>query len=370
MYKTYIILFLLISCSGYSQVPDPFFRQENFASTFDSGALTLHLNSTAFFRNNEYFNPLYKGYTLIGIHLTPVLEWKADQHVSFFGGFHVLKFSGQEQIKKILPVISLQTNLNDRLSLMAGTIRGAGEHRLPEALYGTERNLNEVIEDGIQIRYISSVCFSDVWLQWDRYLERYEDNYEQLTFGYSGWFTGHISHGSQEIRFPVYILATHRGGQIDTSHLPIQTLFHFGGGAYVSFITEYAYIQKFTLGCTAIRFSDVSPTSQLPMKNGYAVFPSFTLSGSGIEWENGFWVAKDYYAPKGDPIFWSWAFDNDQYQQNRRMVISRLLIRKQISPRLVIGLRGDFFYDVFFKDPDYGLFLQFSAGKKIWNIGR
>ncbi|NLI24081.1 MAG: hypothetical protein GX419_05195 [Bacteroidales bacterium] len=372
MYRTYIILFLLISFSGYSQVSDPFFRQGDFAPPSDSGALTLRLNSTAFFRNNEYFNPLYKGYTLIGIHLTPVLEWKADQHVSFFGGFHVLKYSGQEQVKKIFPVISLQTNLNDRISLMAGTIRGAGEHRLPEALYGTERNLNEVLEDGIQIRYVSPACFSDVWLQWDRFLERYEDNQERLTFGYSGWLTGHIGQGRQEIRFPLYILATHRGGQIDVSHLPIQTLFHYGGGGYVSFSTDHSLIQKFTAGFTAIGFSDVSPTSQLPMKKGYAVFPSVSLSGSGIEWENGFWLAEDFYAPKGDPIFWSWAFDKDQYQQSRRMLVSRLFIGKQISPYLIIGLRGDFFYDIYFKDPDYsyGLFLRFSASQKVWNTGR
>lgn len=372
MYRTIIFLFLFLPCLGYSQTPDPFFKQEDFASPSDSGSLTFRLNSTGFFRNNEYFNPLYKGYTLIGIHLTPVVEWKADPHVSFIGGLHVLKYSGQERFNKVLPIFSLQANFNDRFSLMAGTIRGAGEHRLPEALYGTERNLNEVIEDGLQIRYVSPGCFSDVWLQWDRFLERYENNQEQLTFGYSGWFTGTKDQSRQGIRFPVYFLATHRGGQIDTSHLPIQTVFHYGGGSYISFITNHAFLQKFTAGFTAVGFSDVSPTPQLPMKNGYAVFPSVALSASGVEWENGFWMAENFYAPKGDPVFWSWAFEKDQYQKSRRMFVSRLFIRKQISPYLILGLRGDFLYDAQFKNPDYsyGLFLRFSACQKICNTGK
>ncbi|MGB9746317.1 MAG: hypothetical protein ACPLXM_05255 [Bacteroidales bacterium] len=370
MFRTCVFLFLLTGCLGYSQVADPIFRRGDFAPLSDTGTLTLRLNATGFFRNNEYFNPLYKGYTLIGMHLTPVLEWKADTHVSLFGGFHLLKYSGQERLNKFLPVISLQANFNDRLSLVAGTIKGAGEHRLPESLYGTERNLNLVIEDGLQIRYESPVCFSDIWLQWDRFLERDEANQEQLTFGYSGWFTRLIGQGRQEIRFPVYVLATHRGGQIDQSDLPIQTLFHFGAGGYISLSTDHAIIQKLTAGFTGIGFRDVSPTPQLPMKSGYAVFPSVSIGGSGMEWENGFWLAKDFFAPKGDPIFWSWAFDKDSYQQNRRMIVSRLFIRKQISPYLVLGLRGDFFFDLFFKDPDYsyGLFLRFSARQKVWNV--
>lgn len=364
-----VCIFLILVCiiQSYSQVPDPIFRQWDYAPGLDSASINLSLNATGFFRNNEYFNPLYKGYTLLGVHFTPVLEWKTDQRVTISGGVHLLKFSGLDRIKKVLPVLSIQTALTEQLSLLFGTIRGAGEHRLPEPLYGTERNLDAVIEDGIQLRYITGSLFTDLWLQWDRFLERYEDAQEYLTFGYSGWYTRELKNDRWVVTIPLHFLASHKGGQIDRSNLPIQTLFHYSSGLHVTYQTANTFIRKFTASITAIGFADVSPTPQLPMKKGYALYPSFSFGSSVAEWENGFWLAEDFYAPKGDPVYWSWAYEGDTYQRSRRVVLSRLFFKRQLSPHLIVGLRADFLYDFFFKDPDYsyGLFLRFSGRQKI-----
>jgi len=353
---------LFISTTLHAQEPDLLFRGAMASAQYDSSSLGISFRNTNFFRNNEYFNPLYKGYTLLGFNAEPRLVWQADAKTNISAGALLIKYDGREGFSKVLPVFSLTYNPVPRFSVTMGTLQGAGEHRLPESLYGVERNLNQVVEDGIQLRYVSQRIFSDIWLQWDHFLWWGDNDQERLTFGISTDFLLTPENQRWWVRVPLRLLATHRGGQIDNSDAYIQTLFHLAPALCTGYKTNGRYIRDLGIDFNFIQFVDASPTPQLPMTKGYAFFPDIALKGSFFDVMAGIWEADGYYAPKGDPMYWSISYTGSDYIPRREMLVTRLNLHHKVSGVLNIELRGETYYDTRFKklDYSYSLFMVFG----------
>ena len=85
---------LLFSFSLIAQVPvKP--ELNSFFVQADSQKLFLHIENKNFFKNNEYFNRLNEGYTLLGFVAQPSLVYSPGKTTRLEAGGSFLKYSGR-----------------------------------------------------------------------------------------------------------------------------------------------------------------------------------------------------------------------------------------------------------------------------------
>ncbi len=64
------------------------------------GELSLRIKSISFIENNEFFNPIVEGYTLLGFFFQPELVYTPSAKVSLRAGAHILKYYGTEKFSR------------------------------------------------------------------------------------------------------------------------------------------------------------------------------------------------------------------------------------------------------------------------------
>jgi hypothetical protein len=170
------------------------------------------------------------------------------------------------------------------------------------------------------------------------------------------------------VRIPGYIIASHRGGQIDVSPSPIQTLLNVGTGPSLGRHFGKSFVREGGIEFIFHQFSDASPQKQLPVKKGYAIYPAVVLNGSFWRVETGFWSGHNFYAPKGDPLFSNIAFTDGTLWKNRNMAVSQVQLTKTTKYGVRLGLQAEFTYDPDFGEPDYSysFYLRFSDQWLLW----
>ena len=61
------------------------------------GELYFNIRNTNFVRNNEFFNNIVEGYTLIGYFVDPTISYTPSKNTKIEAGVHLLKYSGVDQ---------------------------------------------------------------------------------------------------------------------------------------------------------------------------------------------------------------------------------------------------------------------------------
>ena len=96
--KPKLIIFLLIQIFSIQIVsaqlfPPSFYRSAQIDSSLDN-TLSFRIENSNFFKNNEYFNDIIQGYTLIGWFINPKLIYYPAKNAKIEAGIHFLKYSG------------------------------------------------------------------------------------------------------------------------------------------------------------------------------------------------------------------------------------------------------------------------------------
>jgi hypothetical protein len=150
-------LFIAVSCglplSATAQYDQEFFSEDTRLRQADSNQLMLEFRSTSFLRNNEYVNPMYKGYTLIGFQAEPRISWQAGNETRVSAGWFFLRYDGHDRNGYGRPVFRIQQKLAPGLEAVFGSLDRSGGHLLPHTVYSLERNLNQLPEEGLQLFY-------------------------------------------------------------------------------------------------------------------------------------------------------------------------------------------------------------------------
>jgi hypothetical protein len=208
-YRFVIILFLVATTITKLFAQTKTFRTYTPIQPRDTGKLFLHVESTAFLKNNEYFSPFAYGYTGIGIYFKPTLDYYFSSRLTINAGVYMLKYAGLDNLTQTIPIFTIRYKPTETIDIIMGNIYGTGNHRLAEPLFRYDLFYQHHIEYGIQFLWNRKHFKTDLWLNWRHFIQPGDTTQEKLTVGSSSSI---ILYDDRSIKVivPVQLLITTR----------------------------------------------------------------------------------------------------------------------------------------------------------------
>lgn len=361
MRKILVILFLAATQNvALGQLNNTVFEDRLLLEEGDSGKFFLNLNLLGFSKNNEYFDTIIEGYTLLGYQLNPTLSYYPKGNVRLDAGIYIQQDFGNQDFSTVVPTLSLKITKGP-LALIFGNIEGSLNHRLIEPLYDFERVMNNRLETGIQLQSITEGLFFDLWLDWQNMIYVNDPEQERFVSGIS-IDKRVFKKSSFQLSIPVQIQVSHRGGQINLSSPPLETMMNSAAGVELQKQTE-GWIQKWKLNGFYALYNNMSSTNERPYADGSGFYANGSISTVfGLDVMASYWQAHEFISIQGGKIYPSVSeFDFRVQQENMQLLILRLLYDKEIAKGLYATLRVEPYYDLSFKSfqYSYGFYLQF-----------
>ena len=355
---TIIVFFLLAASLANSQHSD---------SAGFSKSLWLDVDNLNFIKNNEYFSPYAEGYTLLGFHLTPVLSYRIKDKLILQGGMHALKYSGRDDFRNINPYFSLSYRFNRSLKMTLGSYSAGKQHHLPDALYNSERCIDAYIENGLNVTMNTDRLFANVWLDWDKFVYRHDPFREKFTAGGALDWTIPLESSGWGVGLPFYLLARHKGGQINDSDLPVTTVMNFGIGARLYRNFTSSRIRKLQIQFDFLGYRESSNKNIRPFRNGQAFHPSLSFVGRNLVLRAGYWKSEKFYAPLGNPLYQNIAVnDNDNYRKNHDMVTAALHYDYSLLKNVTLKAAWENYFDINTQGWDYNISLMVAFSEAFF----
>ncbi len=331
----------------------------------DSNAFYLHFDNQNFVWDNEYFNDIVEGYTLIGYNATPALQYHFSPHFKIQAGAYFLKYSGVDSYTKVLPNYAAIYHKN-RMSFTLGSLYGGFYHRLSDIEYNIERSFTANAENGVQLRLDRERLFLDVWLDWQSYIFTGEDKQEELLAGISLqpvlW-----SNAQTVLRLPAHALVKHMGGQINSGDHNMLTALNYGLGLEVNHSFKQGLYQL-NMQLAYKGYTDNSPADlvvdttldQWIYEQGWGLSSTLRLSRKQSFIAVGHWYADQYLSLAGNRMYQCASEKSaEQHQQTRELLTAQLYLAKAICDGVNLGFMGEAYYD-------YGQSLfDFTIGAKL-----
>lgn len=349
-----VSLFILISIKSFSfEYPR---NHSLLASTEvkDSNALYLNFSNANFLWNNEFFSDIIEGYTLIGYHVTPQLQYHFSSNFKIDVGAHFLKYSGIDNFTTVIPTYSV-TFLKNNYSVILGTLKGSIQHKMSDPLIFSERYFTKYIENGTQFLLNKDKLWLDVWLDWQTFIFPNDNQQEELVCG-----TNYIQQIFKNRHFKIEgigsLLIGHTGGQIDTTNLNIKTLINYGLGVNISKDLSFKWLDRVSLESQYVGFSDNSPTLGSIYKNGSGFNNNLRFSKNKSFLQVGYWSADKFLSLMGNPIYQCEStVDESLNKDTRNLITANLFYSKSVFNGVYLGLMGDIYFDMESKETDYSM---------------
>ncbi len=332
-----ILFFMsILSISMYSQwVPDKLTDSSSLPEE-ENNKLTVNADIVGFFKNNEYFSPIVKGETLPGVYIRPTVSYQAENKLRATFGITGLYYSGDQQ-KEGTYVFNgifarLQYAVHPHLHLVFGNYYGGVNHRLPEPLYKWERQLTEKPEGGLQLKYEDEKYFADVWLNWQRFIQKGDSVPEVMTFGLSSSAALTRPEKSLKITIPFWLVIHHQGGQIDVSEEKMIVCGNAATGICSEYVLRPGFIRSVGINLYLLGYYDKLPDPNTrPYGKGWGVYPTLQINTSFFQFMAGYWYAKKFYSFEGEPLFASF---NPEYPSETLVDRSLLTLKGSYSKDL------------------------------------
>ncbi len=373
--KTIFFLILLIfeSCSILHSEPTyeydgGYLEPNRFLKLNNENSLNFEFSATSFLKNDEYFNKFTQGTTAFGFFTEPKISYFITPRTKISGGVYLEKFFGRNEFTTVVPVFTIQQKINDNCDLIFGRLYGTKEHQLEEPLFATDRYVYNNLENGLQFIYENHRLKSDIWINWERFILKDDPFQEEFTFGTSSviYFS---KGGNSDIQLPIQTIITHKGGQIDSSSLPIQTLLDAMTGIRLKHNLDYSQgISAELLGFyyKGLAVPDYpQPNSQI-FKEGWAVYAVGKYRYRGFELNAGLWYADKFIAPRGEALFQCVSAIDPTYSQNiRRLITAKIKYNALLGNKVRMNLVGEYYWDYENSVHDFSLGFYLSVDEKF-----
>lgn len=326
--------------------------------------LYFSVSTNNFFKNNEYFLPSLSGYTLFGTQNTFALTYKPNKHVSLQGGVYLKKDFGTERMARVAPWYQLDLHRNG-YSLTFGNLAGNVSHGLIDPMYGYERLMTNYLEHGLQLKANKKHIYTDLWIDWEKQ-QYYSVNFnERFTFGNHTRIK--LYEGDHRFSIPVQLLASHNGGQWDTTSAPTVTLFNAAIGLDWSYRTKPGNVVR-AVGASAyyLYYKDLAGNSDMPYRNGSGVYLNANLRfKKGFYSTLSYWQGRQFISPKGGVLFQSLSYNPnkpDLLVPERKLITLGLAYQRKVMKEVNLDLRLEPFYDLNNQklNYNYSLFLTYQ----------
>jgi len=311
----------------------------------------LSIFSNTFFKNNEYFDNIAKGYTLFGTQLQTELAYIINKNIRIQAGVYARKDFGNDDFTKVAPVLSVKLQTKG-YSVIMGTLEGNVAHQLSEPLYDYERLILHPIENGLQIKVDKKKIWADTWINWE--VQEYLNStyQEQLSVGHSSKTILYQTKKGLQIKWPLQFLFTHTGGQIDLDTTPLKTLSNVATGILLQYQNPNpkGFIKSVTSENYITYFNELSPTKVLNFHEGRGLYANVNITSKyDIGVSSGYWSGKNYLSSRGGDLFKSEASIYGQKgftAPKRSLLFLRLLYQRRIFDALNVNVRFEPYFDL------------------------
>jgi len=351
MYKTLLSLSLLFSVNiGFAQSLSKFYSQTS-SNIVDSSKLCLNLENANFFKNNEYFNPFYAGYTLPGYFIQATGTYSPIKKVNIKAGVHLQKYTGINKFSEVLPIFSFEYNFTPQSKLIIGTLDNPLSKNLSEPTFDSEKYLTQNLQNGLEYVYESKSIYSNTWIDWQQYIFHGSGYPEKFLFGSCHSYSFSPSNKKHSFKVTAEALISHIGGQIDISRVKVESLVNLPLGIEYSY--NFAEIGKLKFKSQYITFADISPTKLREYILGYGTYSLVSFEQGSQYFALSHWFGNMFISPAGNPLFESSAEYTNYSEAKRAIVSSGYLLKKNITPYIKLGLGADVYFDLYNKNIDY-----------------
>ena len=265
------------------------------------GALQAKVDALLFLHNNEFSSQLAKGYTLPGAWLQPKLVYTPISQIRLEAGAHLMLFDGANRYPNYafhdvsrwkghqyqhgvhaLPWLRAQADFR-RLTLVLGNLYGAQNHRLVLPLFNPEQNLSTDPEMGFQLLWQKPRNHMDLWINWQSYIFNLDTHQEAFTVGLNNTLCWNPS-SQAPIRWetPLQLLVQHRGGELDTTEVGVQTVCNAAIGLRMTYSPHPAASRKQVLSSLRAQVNALVSYQQhgtlWPFDTGFALHAAFAAT--------------------------------------------------------------------------------------------
>lgn len=359
-----LLLFVSLFFVTTSQAQSPVFQ--TYVPVYDScgRSLNFRIESSTFFKNNEYFDNFAYGYTGIGFYVKPTLEYYFSPKIKINAGVYLLKFSGRNNFSQVIPILSIQYRLARPLQLVMGNIYGTANHELAEPLFRYDRFFQDHVEYGIQFLLNTPFIHSDLWLSWEHYIMVGDTAQEHLLVGNSSYFKIIRAKKGFSLGVPLQFLIAHKGGQLaPPPRKPVSTIFN----GLVGVRLGYHFSQKSRLELEpdfliydGLNLPGPGKFNAEPFKNGWGSYTKLTYDHRWLHAMIGYWYAERFISPHGEYLFQSVSEINPDFSQEKReLLTNKVWFDKTIYRGIKLEARIESYYDLMTHhlDYSYGLYI-------------
>ncbi len=264
-----------------------------------AGELSLSVNASTFFNNNEFFGTNVEGYTLTGAFLQPVVNYSVSDNLSFGTGIHLLRYNGRSEFEQILPLFRIDYRVSETFRVTMGSFNGGSMLHLPEPLYKFENHFTSLVNNGIRLDYHGERIKSLTWLDWEHFILPGDTLQEQFTVGNSNFFTL-LENETFSLTLPVHFVVHHQGGQINITDKPVISTLNFATGINMSYHFNEEKNGEVYI-CPLIFYDGNNETD----RHGIALYPRAGISYGMYGLTAGYFRGNKFESIHGEPLFFS-----------------------------------------------------------------
>jgi len=340
------------------------FVDKHELSPSDTSALLFHTEFNHFLRNDEYFNPIVEGYTLLGFSTRQGVSYQPTEKVKIYAGVEALAFWGGKPFHRVLPDVSLQYEASHDFNILMGTLPGNARRKMVPQLSDCENMFVKPAERGLEFILNRKYIDWDGWLSWENFLLPGAHDQEQFVVGQKV-DVKIIRTIFVNITIPLQFTLFHRGGQINDEFMPVKMFYNNAAGLKTDLkigdrnvSAEYYFVGH----------KVASRASDIPYRNGLGHFYRLSYSSAHIVSATGYWNGWHYYSPEGEPIYMSVSVripleDPTTNQEKRKLVTQELYYKTREVKGFVLAAGAELYYDLenSILDYNYTLVMRYSG---------
>lgn len=339
-----------------------------------SNKFSFQADIIGFFKNNEYSTPFVKGETFPGIKFIPKLGYQLDNRFRFEIGSSGQYYSGDQEAfgKRLFNAvyIRMQYAISPNFNFIIGNYYGGVNHQLIEPLYRWEKHFIDSPESGLQLLYKDQKYFADLWVNWQRFIERNDPLQEVLTFGLSSSMKLSKAESNFQVEIPLQLVINHKGGQIDVSDSRNLVIGNLVTGVKSKYLIDHNFFDAIGLDFYFAGYYDKIPIKEIrPYDSGWGLYPVLSVEASGFKFMTGYWYAEHFYSVEGESLFAS--FNHlyaDEKIPTRKIITNKLSYTRKLFNHLSMGLQAETYADIDRGKIDYsfGVHLKFDLPPIKW----
>lgn len=310
--------------------------------------IRLGLDVLGFHKNNEYFNDIADGYTLFGYHLNPKLVYFPAGFIRLEAGALLWQDFGTSRYHQVRPTFTLKLQ-KPHYQFLFGNLQANVGHRYIEPLYDLEKVILDPLENGMQFIWQRDKLWLDAWIDWRKMIYRGDPFREEIAGGISAEQRLLETPQGWRLSLPLQFTAQHKGGQIDTSPLPLVTVFNGAAGLRLQKKIDHFFWKGWRTENYCLVFRDFSNEFQLPFRKGHGLYLNAGIDTRVQNLMLSYWKGKGYISELGGKLFQSASTTlshPDYLEKERQLLILRFSHDMQLVEDLTLTLRFEPLYDL------------------------